>query len=160
MRGRLSEEIKQRRPFRSREEEALLNVLRTADTLTQRLAAALKPFDLTPSQYNVLRILRGSGDEGRRCGEIADRLVAHDPDVTRLLDRLERAGLVTRTRDPDDRRVVRTRITAEGRTALEHADQPVTAVAAESFGALGTPALGQLIAALEAVRTDVDQLAD
>jgi len=160
MQERLRREIKQLRPFRSREEEALLNVLRTADKLNQRLAAALKPFDLTPSQYNVLRILRGSGDGGRRCGEIAERLVAHDPDVTRLLDRLERAGLVSRTRDRDDRRVVRTRITAEGRTALDHADQPVTAVAAESFGVLGTPALGQLITALEAVRTDVDQLAD
>jgi len=160
MRGKLSEEIKQRRPFRSREEEALLNVLRTADTLNQRLAAALKPFDLTPSQYNVLRILRGTGNEGLRCGEIAERLVTHDPDVTRLLDRLERARLVTRTRDPEDRRVVRTRITDGGRAALEHADQPVTAVAAESFGALGTPALGQLITVLEAVRTDVDQQTD
>jgi DNA-binding MarR family transcriptional regulator len=150
---KLSEETRQGRPFRSREEEALLNVLRTADALTQRLAAALKPFDLTPSQYNVLRILRGAGAEGSRCGEIAERLVAHDPDVTRLLDRLERAGLVARTRDATDRRVVRTKITPEGRDALERADGPVDAVSAMHFGVLGTPALGQLITALEAVRT-------
>jgi len=153
MASKLQAEIKQRRPFRSREAEALLNVLRTADAMTQRLAEALKPYGLTPSQYNVLRILRGAGSEGSRCGEIAERLVAHDPDVTRLLDRLERTGLVTRARDVADRRVVRTRITAAGLALLKRADGPVDAVATTHFGSLGSRAIGQLIAALEAVRT-------
>jgi DNA-binding MarR family transcriptional regulator len=152
MNSKLQAEIKQRRPFTSREEEALLNVLRTADTLTQRLAEALKPFGLTPSQYNVLRILRGAGAQGSRCGEIAERLVAHDPDVTRLLDRLERAALVIRARDADDRRVVRTKITAAGLAVLKRADGPVGAVAKSRFGRLGGIEVGQLIAALEAVR--------
>lgn len=152
--GKLQAEIKQRRPFRSREAEALLNVLRTADAMNQRLAEALKPFGLTPSQYNVLRILRGAGAEGSRCGEIAERLVAHDPDVTRLLDRLERAGLVTRARDAADRRVVRTTITAGGLAVLRRADGPVDAVATAHFGPLGGRELGQLIASLEAVRAN------
>jgi DNA-binding MarR family transcriptional regulator len=150
--SKLQAEIRQQRPFRSREAEALLNVLRTADALTQRLAEALKPFGLTPSQYNVLRILRGAGAEGSRCGEIAERLVAHDPDVTRLLDRLERSGLVTRARDAEDRRVVRTTITARGLAVLKVADGPVDAVATTHFGSLGSRAIGELIAALEAVR--------
>ncbi len=153
MASKLQAEIKQRQPFPSREAEALLNVLRTADTITQRLAEALKPFAVTPSQYNVLRILRGAGADGSRCGEIAERLVAHDPDVTRLLDRLERAGLVTRGRDVDDRRVVRTKITAAGLALLQRADGPVDAVASTHFGPLGGRELRQLIAALEAVRT-------
>ena len=152
MPNKLQTEIKQQRPFRSREAEALLNVLRTADSLTQRLAEALKPFGLTPSQYNVLRILRGAGTDGSRCGEIAERLGAHDPDVTRLLDRLERAGLVTRARDADDRRVVRTKITAGGLALLKRADSPVDAVATTHFGRLEARTVAQLISALEAVR--------
>ena len=95
----LQDEIRQRKPFDSLEEEAVLNVLRTADVLLQRLTTVLKPFKLSHSQYNVLRILRGAGPEGLACREIGERMITRDPDITRLLDRLEARGLLTRTRD-------------------------------------------------------------
>jgi DNA-binding MarR family transcriptional regulator len=108
---RLREEIQQQMPFESLEQEAVLNVLRTADVLLQRITAVLKPFKLSPSQYNVLRILRGAGPEGLACREIGERMITSDPEITRLLDRLEARGLLTRTRDQKDRRVI---------TALRH----------------------------------------
>jgi DNA-binding MarR family transcriptional regulator len=106
MAGRLRDDIKQRGPFESWEQSALLNVLRTADALMQGIAAVLKPFKLSHSQYNLLRILRGAGAEGLACREIAERMITRDPGITRLLDRLEGQGLVTRTRDEKDRRLV------------------------------------------------------
>jgi DNA-binding MarR family transcriptional regulator len=114
----LQEEIRQQKPFVSLEQEAVLNVLRTADVLQQRLAAALKPFKLSHSQYNVLRILRGAGPKGLACREISERMITRDPDITRLLDRLEARGLLTRTRAQKDRRVVTARITSEGQRLL------------------------------------------
>ena len=108
----LGEEIQQRKPFVSLEEEAFLGLQRTASLLLQALGRELKGQDLTPAQYNTLRILRGAEPDaltcgGLTCGEIGDRLVSPGPDVTRLLDRLEQRGLITRLRDPEDRRVVR-----------------------------------------------------
>ena len=91
--------------------EVVLNVLCIADMLLQRIAAVLKPLKLSPSQYNVLRILRGAGPEGLACREIGELMITRDPDITRLLDRLEASGLLTRTRDQKDRRVI---------TALRH----------------------------------------
>lgn len=96
-------EIRQRKPFRRAEDEAFVNIQRMADALMQGVAAALKPMGLSPTQYNVLRILRGAEPNGLACREIADRMITRDPDITRLLDRLEDRALVARSRDRADR---------------------------------------------------------
>lgn len=114
----LQEEIKQSIPFKSRRVEAFLNLIRTADLFNRRETEFLKPFNLTPSQYNVLRILRGAGPDGLPCSEISERMIARDPDVTRLLDRMEAKDLVRRSRDQRDRRVVTTTITDTGLAAV------------------------------------------
>src|SRR4051794_1076483 len=103
---RLHEELKQSEPFPKRETEAMLSVLRTAALLDHLLDEALKPFGLTGTQYNVLRILQAAGDAGLSGCEIRDRLVSPVPDVSRLLDRMLEAGLISRERDTTDRRHV------------------------------------------------------
>jgi DNA-binding MarR family transcriptional regulator len=152
MAKRLRDEIQQDRSFESLEQEALLNVLRTADVLMQRLTAVLKPFNLSHSQYNVLRILRGAGADGLACQEVAERMITRDPDITRLLDRLEARGLVTRTRDQKDRRVVVARITPEGERLLDGLDQPIAEVDRQPLQHLGEQRLRTLIQLLELAR--------
>jgi len=152
MRTRLRDEIKQQRPFESLEQEALLNVLRTADALMQEIAAVLKPFKLSHSQYNVLRILRGASPDGLACQEISERMISRDPDITRLLDRLEARGLVTRTRDQEDRRVVTARITLEGLRLLEALDELIAEVDRYALQHLGEQRLRTLIQLLELAR--------
>ena len=152
MAGRLREEIQQQKPFESLEQEAVLNVLRTADVLLQRITAVLKPFKLSHSQYNVLRILRGAGPEGLACREIGERMISRDPDITRLLDRLEGRGLLTRTRDQKDRRVITARITSEGRSLVDALDQPIAAVDRQPLRHLGEQRLRTLIQLLELAR--------
>jgi DNA-binding MarR family transcriptional regulator len=152
MKGRLQTEIKQHKPFESLEQEALLNVLRTADALMQGIAAVLKPLKLSHSQYNVLRILRGAEPEGLACREISERMIPHDPDITRLLDRLEARGLVARTRDQKDRRVVMAHITADGLGVLAQLDEPIAEVDRRQLEHLGERRLGLLIELLEACR--------
>ncbi len=155
MTGRLQIELKQTKPFASPEVEAYLNILRTADVLSRLVVAWLKPFDLTTSQYNVLRILRGAGATGLPCGEIGARMVTHDPDVTRLIDRLMQRELVVRGRDDHDRRVVLVRITPAGLDLLARAD---AATVRDPFdrplARLGTARLTTLIDLLEEVRAD------
>jgi len=152
MRTRLRDEIKQQRPFESLEQEALLNVLRTADALMQEIGAVLKPFKLSHSQYNVLRILRGASPDGLACQEISERMISRDPDITRLLDRLEARGLVTRTRDQEDRRVVTARITLEGLRLLEALDELIAEVDRYALQHLGEQRLRTLIQLLELAR--------
>ena len=152
MSRRLREEIQQQKPFESLEQEAVLNVLHTADVLLQRITAVLKPFKLSHSQYNVLRILRGAGPEGLACREIGERMITRDPDITRLLDRLEARGLLTRTRDQKDRRVITARITSEGRRLLEALDQPIGEVDRQPLQHLGEQRLRTLIQLLELAR--------
>ena len=118
-------EIAQERPFSSLEEEALLNLLRTSDSLQRAFHCKTRNWGLTSTQYNVLRILRGAGTEGLLCREIGCRMISRDPDITRLLDRMESRGLISRTRGEEDRRVVKTRITPEGLCVLEELDAPV-----------------------------------
>jgi DNA-binding MarR family transcriptional regulator len=149
---RLRVEIRQHKPFESLEQEALLNVLRTADVFMQRLTAVLKPFNLSHSQYNVLRILRGAGADGLACQDVAERMITRDPDITRLLDRLEARGLVTRARDQKDRRVVVARITPEGERLLEALDQPIAEVDRQPLQHLGEQRLRTLIQLLELAR--------
>ena len=152
MAGRLQQEIKQTKPFDSLETEAALNIIRTAAELNARHAEVLKPYDLTTPQYNVLRILRGTGGAGLACGEIGDRMLTRDPDVTRLLDRLVAAGLVDRGRDTADRRVVLTRITAKGRDLMKRLDLLFAEGPKTGLEHLGSKRLRTLINLLEAAR--------
>src|SRR5271154_6474611 len=121
----LQAELKQKIPFTSREQEAYLSLLRTADTLQAQVEAYLKDFGLTGTQYNALRILRGAGPDGLPCREIGVRMITHDPDITRLLNRLEDRGLVVRTRAKHDRRVIYGKITAPGLKLLREMDGPI-----------------------------------
>src|SRR5271168_1632128 len=119
------------------EEVTYLEMLRTAEALAHRFAQVLKTEDLSSTQYNVLRILRGAS-EGLPCGEIGNRMVTRDSDITRLLDRLEKRALVSRNRDSKDRRTVWARITPEGLKLLTRLDEPVRATHFELLGHLGT----------------------
>jgi DNA-binding MarR family transcriptional regulator len=148
----LRDEIRQTRPFDSLEQEALLAIERTAAVLMHRFGDALKPHGITPTQYNVLRILRGAGPAGLCRNEIRDRLVAQVPDVTRLLDRMEHAGLVERERGEADRRLVTTRITRQGVQLLKRLDAPVLDVHRRHLGHLSAAQLRSLIDLLAVAR--------
>ena len=151
MAGKLKREIKQKRPFSSVQEEVVLALTRTADQLSGAIAPLLREADLSLSQYNVLRILRGAEGE-LPCGEISDRMVRRDPDLTRLLDRLEKHGLVSRARATADRRVVLTRITPEGLRRLELLDAPITTRVRESLAHVSESKLKALLDLLEEIR--------
>ena len=153
MAGKLLAEIRQKTPFVSLEEETYLNLVRTADTLTREIELALQPHGLTGTQYNVLRILRGAGEEGATCSAISERLLAFDPDVTRLLDRLEKVKLVRRARSETDRRVVMTTITTAGLDLLEKLDEPLKGLLKLQFKRVGRDHLPRLIEDLEELRT-------
>jgi DNA-binding MarR family transcriptional regulator len=112
-------------PEASLEAQVFVNLLRTADALARGAEALLKPTGLSATQYNVLRILRGAGKKGLACREVACRMISRDPDITRLLDRMESRGLISRARGEEDRRVVKTRITPEGLRVLGELDAPV-----------------------------------
>ena len=153
--GRLQQEIHQTTAIRLPEEEAALNIVRTADVLMSAVAAALKPALLSPTQYNVLRILRGAGKDGASCKEIGNRLVAHDPDITRLMDRLEQRGLVTRDRGKTDRRVITHRLTAAGMELVNGLDGPIEDLNRRIMGHLKPRKLHDLVALLEEVRAGI-----
>jgi DNA-binding MarR family transcriptional regulator len=148
----LAKEIKKVRPFESVEQEAMLNVVRTADRLASEMAEVLKPSGLSATQYNVLRILRGAGNDGLPCGEIASRMVTRDPDVTRLLDRLEKRRLIRRSRDNKDRRIVCARITEAGAKILNELDPIVLDAHRRQLSHMRADQLRQLIELLEAAR--------
>ena len=149
---RLQDEIKQTKPFASLEHEALLSIERTAAVLGHRLADALKPYGVTPTQYNVLRILRGAGEAGLCRNEVRDRLIAQVPDVTRLLDRLVEMELVVRERDATDRRMVTTRITREGLRLLARLDAPISEIHGKYLGHMSARDLRALIDLLAVAR--------
>jgi len=152
MSGRLKEEIKQTKPFASLRAEAILNVQRTADQFTRAISEALKPADISPTQYNVLRILRGAGKKGWTCSEIGERMVTRDPDITRLLDRLVGRGLVERDRSNEDRRVVNVRITKKGNKMLSDIEPMLKHLDERLVGRLSEERLKLLIELLEEVR--------
>ena len=135
------------------EEDAYLELLRTTDLLTRRLVHVLKAEDLSSTQYNVLRILRGA-PEGLPCGEIANRMITRDPDVTRLLDRLEKRGLISRNRETKDRRMVLARVTGEGLELLERMDSPVREAHVRQLGHLGRERLENLTELLRVCRDE------
>ena len=138
-------------PQRCLEEEVFISLRRTGDSLSRRLEKLLKSADISPNQYNVLRILRGS-PQGLPCAEIGDRMISRDPDITRLLDRLEKAGLVARRRDSTDRRVVLARITPQGLKVLAELDAPIITTHREQLGHLGPTRLRSLLQLLESAR--------
>ena len=152
MPGKLQKEIRQTRPFESIEEEAVLNVLRTAEVLQRAISDFLKDFDLSPTQYNVLRILRGAGEAGVTCSQIGERLLNRDPDITRLLDRMETRGLIKRERSSQDRRAIITRISEAGLALVGSLDQPLLRMNQSRMGKLGRNALTVLTAELERIR--------
>lgn len=151
MTNRLQKELKKAKPFESAEQEAHLNLIRTAQVLGDGFEKLFKPFSLSMTQYNVLRILRGAG-EPLPCGQIGDRMVTKDPDITRLLDRLEKRALITRERTSADRRVVLASITPDGLKLLKQLDQPVITLHQKQLGHLGKDQLKTLIDLLEAAR--------
>lgn len=136
------------------EEVVFLELFRTADMLSRRMTQVLKAEDLTPNQYNVLRILRGSPD-GLPCGEIGNRMITRDPDITRLLDRLEKRSLIERWREQRDRRVVLARITQEGLELLGRLDEPVQDTHRQQLGHLGSEKLHTLSELLQESRARV-----
>jgi DNA-binding MarR family transcriptional regulator len=150
--SKLQKELKQNKPFRSLEEEVILNIARTAEYLAASSAAILKGADLTGTQYNVLRILRGAGTEGLSCSEIGERMVTKDSDVTRLLDRIESRGFISRERPASNRRIVVARITDEGLRVLEELDEPIDQLNRILVGHLGKEKQKTLNKLLEAMR--------
>jgi DNA-binding MarR family transcriptional regulator len=139
----------------SPEEAAFLEVVRTSDALTRGVVQVLKAEDVSGTQYNVLRTLRGAPD-GLPCGEIANRMITRDPDVTRLLDRLEKRGLISRCRENADRRTVLTRITPDGLELLARLDGPIQDAHRAQLGHLAPDRLRALTDLLRLARSRVE----
>jgi len=150
--SQLARELKQTRPFASPAHEAVVSIKRTAAILELRLAEVLRPFGITPTQYNVLRILRGAGANGLPRCQVQGRLVAPVADTTRLLDRLEKMGLVSRARDADDRRVVTSRITPRGLALIDNAAGPLRELEQGEVGQVSAARLRSLIGVLDEIR--------
>lgn len=149
----LREEIKQTRPFGSLEEEVYLSLRLTAQLMDEPWGRYLRKHEgISPSQYNLLRILRGAGVDGRTMGEISERMINRDPDVTRLADRTVKLGLARRDRDESDRRVVKLFITQRGIDVLERLDDQVEVFVRQVLGALGPKRLKELRQLLEDAR--------
>ncbi len=149
----LQREIKQRRPFGSRAQEATIALLRTADVVRRRLARTVDAHGVTLQQYNVLRILKGAAPDPLPTLEIAERMIEEQPGITRLLDRLDAKGLVRRERCADDRRQVHCWITEEGLDLLATLDPLVDRADEAAVAALSPTQLTQLVRLLEVVRT-------
>ena len=152
MASKMQDEPRRRKPVTSPEEEVFLKILRTSEALSWGVAETLKGADLTPTQYNVLRILRGAGAEGATCGQISERMVTKDSDITRLLERLDARGLITRERDGHDRRYITVRITADGLSLLDSLDGPIAQCHRRQIGHLGKDRLASLGKLLDAAR--------
>ncbi len=149
----LQQELRKRRPFNVAEQEAALNIVRTADQIQLQFSRLFRSHGLTGPQHNVLRILRGHGGEGLPCQEIADQMITFDPDITRLVDRLLKASLVERHRAARDRRVVLVRITEPGREVLKALDEPVVDLHRRQLGHLTGAELAELSRLLVKVRS-------
>jgi DNA-binding MarR family transcriptional regulator len=146
------DEIKQQRPFPSKENEAAVTLLRTADVIRRQFASVIEPQGITSQQFNVLRILRGAGERGLPVLEIAERMIEQTPGITRLLERLEKKKLVSRQRRHADKRCVDCRITAAGRAVLARLDEPIRAAAVAAFQTVNKMELAHLVGTLDKVR--------
>ncbi len=152
----VAEDLHQGKPFHSLGQEVLLSLLRTADAVKGRLTSLLASADVTFQQYNVLRILRGAEPDGLPTLDIATRMVERTPGVTRIVDRLERKGWVSRTRDTEDRRRVFCRITSSGLELLESLDEPVNRTDSSIFARVDEADLRELVALLDELRACVN----
>lgn len=151
----VQDELRQRRPFRTRAQEAGVGLMLTADRLRRSIGAAIEPFGVTMQQYNVLRILRGAHPDPLPTLEIAERMIEHTPGVTRLLDRLEAKGLVRRERCTEDRRMVHCWITEAGLELLGRMDETVEAADERAVGALSAGEQAELVRLLDRVRAAI-----
>jgi len=154
--GRLQRELKKRQPFESPEQEAVLNILRTNDQYQNRFGRLFREYGLTPSQYNLLRILRGEG-KPMPCLEIGERMIQVVPAMTGLIDRLEKQELVARKRCTEDRRVIHVEITKKALDLLAEMDQPVMDLHKQLIGHLNRSELKELSRLLEKARLSVTQ---
>src|SRR6202163_2981502 len=145
-----------RDPQAALEAQVFVSLLRTAEALARGAEALIKPHGLSGTQYNVLRILRGAGEKGLACREVGCKLISRDPDITRLLDRMETRGLITRTREQKDRRIVKTRITAQGLRVLEELDAPVQELHRRQLRHLPAKELRHLSRLLERARAQAE----
>jgi DNA-binding MarR family transcriptional regulator len=148
----LKQEIAQQRPFSSIEEEALLNVMRTSDCLQRAFQRRTRHWGITPTQYNVLRILRGAQPQGLTCSAIGERMITAVPDITRLLGRMKAQRFIRQQRDKRDRRVVWTHISPTGLELLSRIDPEITEIPRELLGHLGRNQLDRFISLLELAR--------
>ncbi len=153
---RLETDIKQTRPFVSACQEAALSILHTADGLRRCYGEAMAPFGVTFQQYNVLRIIKGAGEDGIPSQEIGERMIERSPGMTRLLDRLEQKGLVVRTRSHEDRRVVVCVLTGESEALLGTMEGSVREVEQQAMASLDVPRLRALSELLDDVRVVLD----
>ena len=149
----LQHEIGKKKPFDLLEEEVFLNMIRATSQFTAPFSELFKTHGLSEATYNILRILRGHGGPGRSCGQIGDELITRVPDVTRLVDRLEQLGLVTRNRIQEDRRVVLIQITAKGLELLASIDSPIVQLQRTQFAHMSRTDLKQLNHLLSVARS-------
>lgn len=154
---RLETQIKQTKPFASAREEAVLTILYTADTLRRRYGEVMAPFGVTFPQYNVLRIVRGAGEAGIPSQEICERMIERSPGMTRLLDRLEQKGLVTRTRSSKDRRIVFCSLTSQGSSLLTEMEPSVRDVEQQAMASLDEARLHALTDLATEVYSSLDR---
>ncbi|MBK7927808.1 MAG: MarR family transcriptional regulator [Bryobacterales bacterium] len=150
--GKISAEIRLSKSPIEPEVEAFLNIQRTAEIQLGQLTQLLRPLGLSPAQYNVLRILRGAGEQGLPCGEIATRMISRDPDITRLIDRMEQRGWVTRTRSNQDRRVVTVSAQPAALEILAALDEQVAILHRSQFSPFNASRVLTLISLLEELR--------
>lgn len=153
--SKLQQEIGKKQPFALIEEEAFLNVIRTSSLLLSEFEQLFRERGISEANYNVLRILRGAGEPGRMCHEIAGNMVTRVPDVTRLVDRLEKLGLAARARCHKDRRVVFVKITPAGRALVDELDEPVARLHRQQLSHLAPAELRTLCGLLERARERV-----
>jgi DNA-binding MarR family transcriptional regulator len=146
----VSKTVKQHAPLPV-PDRAFIALQKAADKLALQAEQLVKSNGLTGAQYNVLRILRGAEPDGLACSTISERMISHDPDMTRLLDRMEKRDLITRQRQTDDRRVVKTRITSGGLELLNGLDHPVRELHKEQFAHMGTARAKELADLLEEI---------
>jgi DNA-binding MarR family transcriptional regulator len=142
------------------EDHVFVALVKAADTLAMQAEQLLKGSGLSATQYNVLRILRGAEPSGLACRAIGERMISRDPDITRLLDRMEKVGLITRERQTDDRRVVKTRITAAGLAALKALDMPVREMHKQQFAQLSAAKLKTLATVLSQLQAGLNQFTE
>jgi DNA-binding MarR family transcriptional regulator len=154
---KLQHELKKKRPFESPHQEAALSIVRTSDQLQIRFARLFRDHGLTPSQYNVLRILRGAG-KPLPILEIASRTIAVVPGITGLIDRLEQAGFVLRLRCEKDRRIIYVALTDQATAALTALDEPLDELHRRLLGGLADAELKQLIVLMEKIRAHLARL--